>query len=56
MSLLRTKTPKSKARNSEENDIANRKVIEDRPLRVEYTLTNKGPEVATLLKHINEII
>lgn len=40
----------------EENGIASRKVIENRPPRVEYSLTSKGKEIATLLKQINEII
>lgn len=40
----------------EKNDIAIRKVIENRPPKVEYSLTSKGKEIATLLKHINEIV
>jgi DNA-binding HxlR family transcriptional regulator len=40
----------------EETGIADRKVIENRPPRVEYSLTNKGKEVAASLKHLNEII
>jgi DNA-binding HxlR family transcriptional regulator len=39
----------------EKNDIASRKVIENRPPRVEYSLTSKGKEIAALLKRINEI-
>jgi DNA-binding HxlR family transcriptional regulator len=40
----------------EENGITNRKVIENRPPRVEYTLTNKGKEIAALIKQLNEKI
>ena len=40
----------------EKNDIASRKVIENRPPRVEYSLTSKGKEIAALLKHLNEIV
>ena len=40
----------------EENGIADRKLIESRPTRVEYSLTNKGKEIATLLKRLNEIV
>lgn len=39
----------------EEHGIAERKLIENRPPRVEYSLTSKGKEIATLLKHLNEI-
>jgi len=40
----------------EKNDIASRKVIENRPPKVEYSLTSKGKEVAALLKRINDIV
>jgi DNA-binding HxlR family transcriptional regulator len=40
----------------EENSIADRKVIENRPPRVEYSLTSKGKKIATSLKYLNEII
>lgn len=40
----------------EENGIADRKLIESRPTRVEYSLTNKGKEIADLLKRLNEIV
>ena len=40
----------------EKNDIACRKVLESRPPKVEYSLTSKGKEVATLLKRINELV
>jgi DNA-binding HxlR family transcriptional regulator len=40
----------------EENKIVSRKVIESRPPRVEYSLANKGKEVAELLKRLNEIV
>lgn len=40
----------------EKNDIASRKVIENRPPKVEYSLTSKGKEIAALLKQINEIL
>jgi DNA-binding HxlR family transcriptional regulator len=40
----------------EENGITNRKVIENRPPRVEYTLTKKGKQTAALIKQLNEII
>ncbi len=40
----------------EKNDIANRKVIESRPPKVEYNLTSKGKEIAALLNRINEIV
>jgi DNA-binding HxlR family transcriptional regulator len=40
----------------EENGIAERKVIENRPPRVEYSLTSKGKEIATTLKHLNELL
>jgi DNA-binding HxlR family transcriptional regulator len=40
----------------EENGIADRKVIENRPPRVEYSLTSKGKETAAILKHLNEIV
>jgi len=40
----------------EAHGIAERKVIENRPPRVEYSLTNKGKEIANLLKRINEIV
>jgi DNA-binding HxlR family transcriptional regulator len=38
----------------EKNEIATRKVIENRPPRVEYSLTSKGKEIAAFLKRINE--
>jgi len=34
--------------------IVNRKVIESRPPRVEYRLTERGKEIATLLNKIDE--
>ena len=40
----------------EKNGIAYRKVIENRPPRVEYSLTSEGKEVAALIKQLNEII
>ncbi len=40
----------------EEKGIADRKVIENRPPRVEYSLTSKGKEVAATLKHLNELV
>lgn len=40
----------------EKNGIADRKVIENRPPRVEYSLTSKGKEIAASLKHIDEIL
>lgn len=40
----------------EENGIVSRKVIENRPPRVEYSLTNKGKDIAELLKRLNEIV
>jgi DNA-binding HxlR family transcriptional regulator len=40
----------------EERGIAERTLIENRPPRVEYSLTNKGKEIAATLKHIEEII
>jgi DNA-binding HxlR family transcriptional regulator len=40
----------------EKNDVAIRKVIENRPPKVEYSLTSKGKEIATLLKHMNELV
>ncbi len=40
----------------EENGIADRKLIESRPTRVEYSLTSKGKEIAASLKHLNEIL
>jgi DNA-binding HxlR family transcriptional regulator len=40
----------------EENSIVDRKLIESRPTRVEYSLTNKGKEIAALLKRLNEIV
>jgi DNA-binding HxlR family transcriptional regulator len=39
----------------EAHGITDRKVIENRPPRVEYNLTNKGKEIADLLKRLNEI-
>ena len=39
----------------EENGIAERKLIEHRPTRVEYNLTSKGEEIAASLKHLNAI-
>lgn len=40
----------------EENGIADRKLIESRPTRVEYSLSNKGKEIAAALKHLEEIL
>ncbi len=40
----------------EENGIADRKLIEARPTRVEYSLTSKGKEIAQLLKRLNELV
>lgn len=40
----------------EEHGIAERKLIENRPPRVEYSLTNKGKEIADLLKRLNELV
>jgi DNA-binding HxlR family transcriptional regulator len=40
----------------EENGIADRKLIEARPTRVEYSLTSKGKEIAQLLKRLNTLI
>jgi DNA-binding HxlR family transcriptional regulator len=40
----------------EENGLVNRKLIESRPTRVEYSLTDKGKEIAVALKHIEEIL
>jgi DNA-binding HxlR family transcriptional regulator len=40
----------------EKNEIATRKVIENRPPRVEYNLTNKGKEIAALLKRLYEVV
>ncbi|NLD66296.1 MAG: hypothetical protein GX648_06965 [Crenarchaeota archaeon] len=40
----------------EENGIAERKLIENRPPRVEYSLTGKGKEIAASLKHLNGIV
>ncbi|MCW4017068.1 MAG: winged helix-turn-helix transcriptional regulator [Candidatus Bathyarchaeota archaeon] len=40
----------------EKNEIASRKVIENRPPKVEYSLTSKGKEIAALLKRMNEIV
>jgi len=40
----------------EKNQIAKRTVIENRPPRVEYSLTSKGKEIAASLKHLNEML
>lgn len=40
----------------EEKGIILRKVIESRPPRVEYSLTEKGKEVAEILGKLNKII
>jgi Predicted transcriptional regulators len=40
----------------EEHGISDRKVIENRPPRVEYSLTSKGKEITALIKQINEIV
>ena len=36
--------------------IADRKMLEGRPPRVEYSLTIKGKEIAMALKHLEEIL
>jgi len=40
----------------EKEGIVNRKVIENRPPRVEYSLTEKGKKVAEMLDAFNKII
>ena len=40
----------------EERGIVNRRVIESRPPRVEYSLTEKGGEIATTLERIDRIL
>jgi DNA-binding HxlR family transcriptional regulator len=39
----------------EEKRLASRKVVEGRPPRVEYSLTEKGKEIARILKELNKI-
>jgi DNA-binding HxlR family transcriptional regulator len=41
---------------SEEKGIVKRRVIEGRPPRVEYSLTEKGREIATILERIDRIL
>ena len=40
----------------EEKGIVNRKVIEGRPPRVEYSLTDKGKEIASILDKLNKTL
>lgn len=40
----------------EESGIVDRKLIESRPTRVEYSLTDKGKEISATLKHLEEIL
>ena len=40
----------------EEKEIVTRKVVESRPPRVEYSLTEKGKEIAGMLVRLNEIL
>lgn len=41
---------------SEEKGIVDRRVIEGRPPRVEYSLTEKGGKIATILERIDRIL
>lgn len=40
----------------EKKGIVERKVIDERPPRVEYSLTEKGKEIALLLSKINQLL
>ena len=40
----------------EKEGIINRRIIENRPPRVEYTLTDKGREVAEILSRLNKVL
>jgi len=40
----------------EEKGIIGRKVVEGRPPRVEYSLTEKGKEVVEILRTLNQVI
>ena len=40
----------------EKEGIANRKIIENRPPRVEYSLTDKGKKVAEMLEALNIVL
>ena len=40
----------------EKKGIANRKVIEGRPPRVEYSLTEKGREIARILNELGKVL
>jgi DNA-binding HxlR family transcriptional regulator len=40
----------------EEEGIIGRKIVEGRPPRVEYTLTEKGKEVVELLRTLSQVI
>ena len=40
----------------ENKGIVNRKVIEGRPPRVQYSLTDKGKEIARILDELNKVL
>jgi len=40
----------------EEKGIIDRKIVEGRPPRVEYSLTEKGKEVAEILSTLNQVM
>jgi DNA-binding HxlR family transcriptional regulator len=40
----------------EEKEIIGRKVVESRPPRVEYSLTEKGKKVVEILMNLNQVI